>query len=193
MPDPLGAPNLNGRVDVDWVGGIALLALGPQWNPTVGASELQSIWRQFAGDPSVKGVITIASSAGEDCEPTTSGSGHRETVGPKTNGLLKPFGVGVRGVVRNEVLQLVGEADVVVATPEATFADTSVASGMLPIHAMALKALLPPQEMLRIALLGEKAPMSCDRALQLELVSVVVPDDELEAEVRRRVKAWVRP
>jgi enoyl-CoA hydratase/carnithine racemase len=180
-------------VDVDWVGGIALVTLGPQWNPTEGASELRSIWRQLAEDPSVEAVIAIASSAGQECEPTAAGSEHRETVGPKTNGLLKPFGVGVRGTVRNEALELVGEADVVVATPDATFADTSVARGMHPVHALALRAFLPRFEILRIALLGGKAPMSCERALQLKLVSVVVSDDELEAEVRRRVKAWVRP
>ena len=177
--------------DLTYSGGIARVVLGPGWRASTDASELRSTWRLLQQDADVAGVAVIAPSEGSDGEPAEQPPSDQDGLGPKTNGLLKPFGVGIAGPVRDEILQLVAEADAVLATPDATLADTSLRHGMFPVHAFALRAVLPGPEALRIGLFAGLEAMSSDRALQLELVNAVVSDDQLEPELLRRLRLLV--
>jgi len=168
--------------------GIASLVLGPDWNPIEGAAVLRSAWSRLEQSSRVKAVKVIASSAGQHCPVLFPRDEDRGSLGPKTNGLLKPFGVAIRGPARNAILELIAEADVVVATADASFADSSMFHGLTPVHSINLKKMLPDSEVSRIALLGDKQPMSSARALELHLIDALATEDELEPELDRRLK-----
>jgi hypothetical protein len=74
---------------------------------------------------------------------------------PKTNGLLKPVGIGIRGPACNEDSELIGEADVVVTAADATFADTSLIQSHTPLHAFILKRSGSIRERSRNAFFGD--------------------------------------
>ena len=172
--------------------GIASLFLGPNWSPPEGTAILRSIWPRLQRLPEVKAVSVVASSSGLHCAQLFPRDEDRGSCGPKSNGLLKPFGIAIKGSARNAILELIAEADVGVATHDATFADTSMFQGLTPEHSIALKKVLPDLEVTRISLIGERDPMSSARALELHLIEAVVSDDQLEPELNRRL-AWLAP
>lgn len=178
------------RCRISTVGRLARIELVSDWGGSGDALDLRATWPLLQLDDDVIGVIVLARPTRGEREPPLRGeAGDRICrIGPKTNGLLKPIGVAVAGPIRDDALQLVAEADVVVATPESSFGDTSAAQGALAVHAFALGNQLPRWEVTRMALGGEKAGvMSSQRAAQLKLVDVVVPSSRLEAELADRI------
>jgi enoyl-CoA hydratase/carnithine racemase len=99
---------------------------------------------------------------------------------PKTNDLWKPIVTAVNGIACGGAFYFLGESDVIIAADHATFFDPHVSYGMVAGYETAhLLQKVPFGEMLRIALMGSHERVSAARALQIGLVSEVVPAGEL--------------
>jgi enoyl-CoA hydratase/carnithine racemase len=99
---------------------------------------------------------------------------------PRRMGVYKPVIAAVNGVVAGASLDLVTEADVPIASDRATFVDPHVSLGYVSSHeAVNLARRVPVAWCLRMALLGSKERVDAARALQIGLVTEVVPHERL--------------
>ncbi|MFE9022160.1 enoyl-CoA hydratase/isomerase family protein [Streptomyces sp. NPDC007808] len=95
-------------------------------------------------------------------------------VGPKANDLWKPVVAAVRGMACGGAFYLLGEADFVIAEPDATFFDPHTTYGMVSAYESMLMALrMPYGEAARMALMGSAERLSARRAHEIGLVSEV--------------------
>ena len=104
-----------------------------------------------------------------------------ENLSPKS-GLQcwKPIVAAVNGVAAGGALYMLGEADIIICSENATFFDPHVSFAMVSAYESILMAhRMPLGEVLRMQLLGTYERMSAERALQIGLVSEVVPQAEL--------------
>jgi enoyl-CoA hydratase/carnithine racemase len=107
-------------------------------------------------------------------------------IGPKTRDCWKPVIAAVSGIACGGAFYMLGEVEFIIASDDATFFDPHVTYGMTAAFEPAqMLAKMPFQEIMRMALLGADERMSAQRALQIGLVSEVVP----RAELRERA-AW---
>ena len=99
---------------------------------------------------------------------------------PRRMGVVKPVIAAVNGLVNGVTLDLVTEADIPIASDKAQFLDSHVSLGFVSSHEMVNMARrVPVAVTLRMALLGAKERMSAQRALEVGLVTEVVPHDKL--------------
>jgi enoyl-CoA hydratase/carnithine racemase len=92
----------------------------------------------------------------------------------------KPIVAAVNGVAAGGALYMLGEADIIICSENATFFDPHVSFAMVSAYESVLMAhRLPLGEVLRMQLMGNYERMSAERALQIGLVSEVVPLDGL--------------
>jgi enoyl-CoA hydratase/carnithine racemase len=76
----------------------------------------------------------------------------------------------------------VNDSDIVICAEDATFFDPHVTYGMTAVYEpVDMARTVPAREALRMALLGLDERMSAQRALQIGLVSEVVPGADLRA------------
>jgi enoyl-CoA hydratase/carnithine racemase len=88
---------------------------------------------------------------------------------------------------------MVVDADIILATPEATFMDTHVNVGMVgAVENIGLAKRLPLGSALRITLLGRSYRMPADRAYQLGMVDELVPRAELLATAETMAREMMR-
>jgi enoyl-CoA hydratase/carnithine racemase len=86
----------------------------------------------------------------------------------------------VRGISCGGAFYLLGEADFIIATEDATFFDPHVTYQMTAaFEPVQLLQKVPLQEVLRMALLGAHERMTAQRAYEIGLVSQVVDSDLL--------------
>ena len=101
-------------------------------------------------------------------------------VGPKTRDLWKPVVAAVQGMACGGAFYMLGEVEFIIATDDATFFDPHVTYGMTAaFEPMQMLSKMPFPEVMRMSLLGAHERMSAERALQIGLVTEVVPRDEL--------------
>jgi enoyl-CoA hydratase/carnithine racemase len=99
---------------------------------------------------------------------------------PKANDLWKPIVTAVNGMACGGAFYFLGESDVIIAAEHATFFDPHVSYGMVAgYETMHLMQKVPFGEALRIALMGGHERVSAAKALDIGLVSEVLPADEL--------------
>jgi enoyl-CoA hydratase/carnithine racemase len=99
---------------------------------------------------------------------------------PKQNRCWKPLVVALHGMVAGGALYWVNEADLVIASEDATFFDPHVTYGMTAaLEPIGLARRMPLGEVLRMVLLGIDERMSAGRAREVGLVSEVVPRERL--------------
>jgi enoyl-CoA hydratase/carnithine racemase len=99
---------------------------------------------------------------------------------PKQNGCWKPMICAVHGMVAGGAFHWLNEADIIIASDDAQFFDPHVSLGAVAaLEPIGLARRIPLGEVLRMVLLGVEERMSADRALQIGLVSEVVPREEL--------------
>ena len=92
----------------------------------------------------------------------------------------KPIVAAVNGVAAGGALYMLGEADIIICSENATFFDPHVSFAMVSAYESVLMAhRMPLGEVLRMQLLGTYERMSAERALQIGLVSEVVAQAEL--------------
>jgi enoyl-CoA hydratase/carnithine racemase len=101
-------------------------------------------------------------------------------LGPKANSVWKPVVCAVSGMAAGGAFYWINESDIVICSDTATFFDPHVSYGMTSaLEPIGLARRVPLGEVLRWALIGLDERMSAQRALQIGLVSEVVPPDQL--------------
>ena len=99
---------------------------------------------------------------------------------PRRMGVWKPVVAAVNGLVNGVTLDLVTEADIPIASDRAQFFDSHVSIGYVSSHEMVnIDRRVPLAVCLRMALLGSKERMNAQRALEVGLVTEVVPHESL--------------
>ncbi|MCT9075611.1 enoyl-CoA hydratase/isomerase family protein [Streptomyces fulvoviolaceus] len=103
-----------------------------------------------------------------------------EYLSPKLNQVWKPVVCAVHGMAAGGAFYWLNEADILICSEEATFFDPHVSYGLTAaLEPIGLARRIPLGEALRIALLGLDERVSAARALQIGLVSEVLPRDQL--------------
>ncbi|GLY38941.1 enoyl-CoA hydratase [Amycolatopsis sp. NBRC 101858] len=99
-----------------------------------------------------------------------------ESLSPKLNRVWKPLVAAVHGMAAGGAFYWLNEADIIICSDDATFFDPHVSYGMTAaLEPIGLARRVPLGEALRITLLGLDERLSAERALQIGLVSEVVP------------------
>ena len=105
-----------------------------------------------------------------------------EQLSPKANQCWKPVVCAVHGMCAGGALYWVNESDIVICSDDATFFDPHVTYGMTAVYEpVDMARTVPMREALRMALLGLDERMTAERALQIGLVSEIVPRTQLHA------------
>lgn len=103
-----------------------------------------------------------------------------EYLSPKLNQVWKPLVCAVQGMAAGGAFYWLNEADIVICSQDATFFDPHVSYGLTAaLEPIGLARRIPLGETLRIALLGLDERLSPERALQIGLVSEVLPREQL--------------
>jgi enoyl-CoA hydratase/carnithine racemase len=109
-----------------------------------------------------------------------------ENLGPKGNDLWKPVIAAVNGIACGGAFYMLGEVDFIIAADHATFFDPHLTFNMAAaFEPLQMTGRMPFGDLVRLTLLGSEERMSAERALQIGLVTEVVP----LAELRERT-AW---
>lgn len=103
-----------------------------------------------------------------------------EQLSPKLNQVWKPLVCAVHGMAAGGAFYWINEADIVICSDDATFFDPHVNYGLTAaLEPIGLARRVPLGEALRIALLGLDERLSPARALQIGLVTEVLPRERL--------------
>ncbi|WP_216898455.1 enoyl-CoA hydratase/isomerase family protein [Nocardia alni] len=103
-----------------------------------------------------------------------------ERLSPKLNQVWKPLVCAVQGMAAGGAFYWLNEADLIICSDDATFFDPHVSYGRTAaLEPIGLARRIPLGEALRIALLGLDERVSAERALQIGLVSEVLPREQL--------------
>jgi len=101
-------------------------------------------------------------------------------LGPKSQGLWKPVIAAVNGIACGGAFYLLGEVEFIIAADHATFFDPHVTYGMPAVYEPILMlARMPFGEVMRMSLMGNHERITARRALEIGLVSEVVPSADL--------------
>ena len=151
--------------------------------------ELGRIWPELAADPTCR--VVVLTGAGErgfcsglraqniDTAPGKRPSGFPRFT-PRQCGLWKPVIVAVNGVCASGGLHFLSHAEIVIASETARFLDTHVSVGQVSgLEATCLARRIPLEVVLRMVVLGRSERLAAKRALELGLVSELLPPDQL--------------
>ncbi len=183
--------------------GIALLtldrpergnALAPHMQPIV-----RAVWEEVRDDPTIRVAVVsaagdrhfctgfdVAEAEGDEAGDVFDNRPLAEAVhwSPHQNRVWKPVICAVQGLCVGGGLHFVVDADIVVASRNATFMDSHVNVGMVgALENVGLAKRLPLGTALRMTLQGRDFQLSAERAFQLGLVDELVdtPADALPA------------
>jgi enoyl-CoA hydratase/carnithine racemase len=159
--------------------------------------EFTEAWRLVRGDDAIHAVVlqaagTRAFSTGVDVKrPLAFGENpwnHDDPgafLGPKANRVWKPVICAAHGMVAGGAFYWINESDILICSDDAAFFDPHVTYGLTAaLEPIGLARRMPLGEVMRIALMGLDERMSASRALQVGLVSEVVPFERLHARAR---------
>ncbi|HEX5616566.1 MAG TPA: enoyl-CoA hydratase/isomerase family protein [Acidimicrobiia bacterium] len=161
-------------------------------------AELERAWRELDDDPEVRVIVNTgagrAFQTGLDVvqlgtDPDALREASRRTARFELrltawhNDVRKPVIAAVNGVCAGGGLHFVADADIVIASADATFLDPHVSVGQVSAYeTIALAKKSPMEPILRAALTGAHERISAARAYQLGIVSEVVdPPERLRA------------
>ena len=104
-----------------------------------------------------------------------------DNLGPKSNDLWKPVIAAVNGIACGGAFYMLGEVDFMIAAENATFFDPHLTFNMAAsFEPLQMTGRMPFGDLVRLTLLGSEERMSAARALQIGLVTEVVPLAELK-------------
>lgn len=190
------------RVERDKATGVAVVTLSrPERHNALDlatAAELTATWQEFRFDASVRAVVVTGAGRAAFCTgidrsadvPQPSSPYAIEdpmiATGPKANGLWTPVIAAVNGMACGGAFYLLGEAEFLVASTEATFFDPHTTYGMVSAYeAVYMAQRMPFGEVARMSLMGTAERLSARRAYEIGLVSELTePGEELAAAVR---------
>ena len=154
-------------------------------------AELERAWRELDADPDVRVIVNTgngrAFQTGLDVVQLARDRDALREQSRRTrdatlkltawhNHVWKPVIAAVNGVCAGGGLHFVSDADIVIATPEATFLDPHVSVGQVSaFETIALARKSPMEAIMRMALLGRYERISAERARELGILSEVVP------------------
>lgn len=158
--------------------------------------ELEAAWQELDADPGVRVIVNTGAGAtfqtGLDVvqlsrDPDALREQSRRTKRAELrltawhNQVWKPVIAAVNGVCAGGGLHFVADADIVIASSDATFLDPHVSIGQVAAYeGVALVRKSPMEPILRMALAGRHERMPAARAHQLGILSQVVdPPDQL--------------
>jgi enoyl-CoA hydratase/carnithine racemase len=165
-------------------------------------AELRGLWRSLRSNDDVRCVVLTAAGDRAFCvgvdrnaddtyvvfeQDTFYGTSNNymyddpgEDLGPKANDLWKPVVCAVNGMACGGAFYMLAECDIIVAADHATFFDPHVTYGQAAVYEpMKLLQHISLGNVLRLSLLGARERISAQTALQIGLVTEVVPADEL--------------
>jgi enoyl-CoA hydratase/carnithine racemase/aminoglycoside phosphotransferase (APT) family kinase protein len=163
-------------------------------------ADLAAIWQRFQREPGLRCLVLTAKGetfcAGADLDelaavprPSPADGFDASLRHLPSRWLAVPVVCAVNGPCVGMGLDLVADADMVVACPQAWFSDPHVSIGHVTAMApLLLSARLPAPVVTKMVLLGARFRLSAAEALQHGFVAEVVPPDE----VRPRADAWAR-
>ena len=103
-----------------------------------------------------------------------------DNLGPKSNDFWKPVIAAVNGIACGGAFYMLGEVDFIIAAEHATFFDPHLTFNMAAsFEPLQMTGRMPFGDLVRLTLLGSEERMSSQRALQIGLVTEVVPAAEL--------------
>ena len=160
--------------------------------------ELEAAWAQLDRDPAVRVIVNTGAGrsfqTGLDVvqlsrDPAAlreqSGRTRRAELRMTAwhNNVHKPVIAAVNGVCAGGGLHFVADADIVIASSNATLLDPHVSVGQVTaFEAIALCRQSPMEAIMRMALVGRYERLGAERARQLGIISQVVdPPEQLEA------------
>lgn len=170
---------------------------------TTMCEEMAATWAHVREDHEVRAVVLTAAGDKAFCTgidrdevPSEGGTAYSfdpltyvdpgRTLGPRANECWKPVVAAVNGMACGGAFYLLGEADVIVAAEHATFFDPHVTYGMPAVFEPTLMLhRMPFGEVLRMTLMGNHERISARRALEIGLVTEVVPGADLQATAQR--------
>jgi enoyl-CoA hydratase/carnithine racemase len=152
--------------------------------------ELADLWAGSRGDRTVRAVVITGAGEGfcagldvgdlgDERRPAGEGLDDEIAFVPGRQ-LAVPVIVAVNGVCAGGGLHFVADADIVIASETAWFTDPHVNMGQVSgIEPVSLAMRVPLSALYRLALLGRSERWDARRALEVGLVSDVVPPDQL--------------
>lgn len=156
--------------------------------------ELEAAWSHLDGDPEVRVIVNTGAgrafqtgldivqlSRDPDALREQSGRTRRADLRMTAwhNGVHKPVIAALNGVCAGGGLHFVADADIVIASSDATLVDPHVSVGQVTaFEAIALCRQSPMEAIMRMALIGRHERLSAERARQLGIVSEVVEPPE---------------
>jgi enoyl-CoA hydratase/carnithine racemase len=161
--------------------------------------EMAATWHHVRNDDDVRAVVLTASGTKAFCTgidrsevPAEGGVEYTfhpltyedpgKRLGPRSNECWKPIVAAVNGMACGGAFYFLGEVDIIVAADHATFFDPHVTYAMPAVYEPTLMlSKMPFAEVLRMTLLGNHERISATRALDIGLVTEVVPADDLQA------------
>jgi enoyl-CoA hydratase/carnithine racemase len=156
--------------------------------------EFSDVWQCVRSDDDVHVVVLRAAGDRAFCTgvdvrdrlETQSNVWSQEDPGrhlsPKHNRVWKPVVAAVHGMAAGGAFYWLNESDIIICSDDATFFDPHVSYGMTSaLEPVGLARRIPLGEVLRWALIGLDERISAQRALQIGLVSEVVPRDQLHS------------
>jgi enoyl-CoA hydratase/carnithine racemase len=202
----------------DEIDGVATVTLSrPQVHNAIDfvmVRELRECWRSLRGNDDVRAIVLTGAGSQAFCTGIDREAGianlddaapigargdtpmHFDDLGdwisPKTGAdLWKPVIAAVNGMACGGAFYLLAEADIIIASDNATFFDPHTTYGMAAVfEPMMMLQRMPLGEVLRMALLGAHERISAERAREVGLVSEVVEGSEL-AFAAHRVAALI--
>jgi enoyl-CoA hydratase/carnithine racemase len=106
-------------------------------------------------------------------------------LGPRANKVWKPVVCAVHGVTAGGAFYWINESDIVICAEGTTFFDPHVSYGLTAaLEPIGLARRIPLGEAIRMALMGLDERVSAKRALEIGLVTEIVPGDELRTRAR---------
>lgn len=159
--------------------------------------EFADLWQKIAWDDEVHVVVLRAAPGrafctGLDVKPAPDArkavdldnlwhcSDPGEMLGPKSRNCWKPLIVAVHGMAAGGAFYWLNEADIVIASEDATFFDPHVTYGLTSaLEPIGMTYKMPLQDVLRMVLLGNDERMTARYAQSIGLVSEVVELEKL--------------
>jgi enoyl-CoA hydratase/carnithine racemase len=156
--------------------------------------EFSTVWAEVRLDDAVHAVVLRAAGERAFCtgvdvkegldwpENPWSQRDPSTQLGPRSNQVWKPVVVACHGMTAGGAFYWLNEADIIICADDTTFFDPHVSYGLTAaLEPIGLARRINLGDALRIALLGLDERLSAERALQIGLVTEIVPRDGLWA------------